>query len=101
MVNEVEARYRTRFRALLRQVQPKRLDHGVDVLVAKAHRLASDEGLPLEQALQRIERNARQRVANMLRRAAASRCSIRPGGPDPQPGAATSQSAPPSTPDPA
>ncbi len=101
MVSEVEARYRTRFRALLRQVQPKRLDHGVDVLMAKAHRLASDEGLPLEQALQRIERNARQRVANMLRRAAASRCSIRPGASDPQPGAATSQSAPPSIPDPA
>ena len=101
MVSEVVARYRTRFRALLRQVQPKRLDHGVDVLVAKARRLASDEGLRLEQALQRIERTARQRVANMMRRAAASRCSIRHGASDPQPEAAPSQSAPPATPDPA
>ena len=72
MVSDVEARYRTRFRDLLRQVQPKRLDH---VLVAKARRLASDEGLQLEEALQRVETSARQRVANMLRQAAASRCS--------------------------
>ncbi len=100
MMSEVEARYRTRFRELLRQVQPKRLDHGVEILVAKAHRLASDEGLGLEQALERIERRARQRVANMLRRAAASRCSIRQGPSDPQPGAARSERSPPATPDP-
>ena len=75
MVSDVEARYRTRFRDLLRQVQPKRLDHGVDVLVAKARRLASDEGLQLEEALQRVETGARERVSNMLHQAAASRCS--------------------------
>ena len=75
MVLEVEARYRTRFRDLLRQVQPKRLEHGVDVLVAKARRLVSDDGLQLDEALQRVERIARQRVANMLSQAAASRCS--------------------------
>ena len=75
MVSDVEASYRRRFHDLLRQVQPKRLDHGVDVLVAKAYRLASDEGLQLDEAFQRVETVARQRVANMLRQAAATRCS--------------------------
>jgi uncharacterized protein with PIN domain len=43
--------YRTRFHQLLRQVNGRRLDQGVDWLVAKAERVSANQDIPLVDAL--------------------------------------------------
>ena len=46
--------YEARFRALLRQARARRLEQGVQWLVAKARRLSAHEGLSLADALARV-----------------------------------------------
>ena len=46
--------YKARFRAALRRARARRLEQGVQWLVAKAQRLSAHEGIPLAEALARV-----------------------------------------------
>jgi uncharacterized protein len=53
-VSRIRRGYEARFRALLRQARARRLEQGVQWLVAKAHSLSTREGVALADALARV-----------------------------------------------
>ena len=54
MVSRIGKGYEDRFRALLRRARARRLEQGVQWLVAKAGRLSAGEGIPLDGALAQV-----------------------------------------------
>jgi hypothetical protein len=58
----IESRYRARFRALLSQVQPRRLEFGVELLIERARARRDTAGVPLAQALSDLYDATRERV---------------------------------------
>jgi uncharacterized protein with PIN domain len=66
MDGRIEAGFRHRFRALLALVGPKRLEHGVDLLLRRGRERAAREGVPLGRALTTLYEETRTRVKKRL-----------------------------------
>ena len=75
--------YALRLHALLMRVEPKKPDLGVRLQLEKALRLERDLGLPLTEALARVEQECETRVERMLALAAKHGCPLGQGRRDP------------------
>lgn len=73
--------YRHRFRALLAQVRPRRLEFGVDLLMRRAEKRSAREGVPLPRALAELYEFTRVRVERRVALMAA--CTVDPDRPEP------------------
>jgi uncharacterized protein with PIN domain len=70
LVSRIRKAYQVRFRTLLQQVRARRLEEGVDWLVAKARRWSASEQIPLAAAFTRVYEQLAARPA--FRRKAVS-----------------------------
>ena len=66
MTRRLELGFRRRFRDLLALVRPRRLDFGVDLLVARARERSARDAVPLARAFLDLYLFTRQRVARRL-----------------------------------
>jgi hypothetical protein len=62
MLDRLQQGYRHRFRSLLARVRPRRLDFGVELLLARARERSARDGVPLPQALAELYEATRRRV---------------------------------------
>ena len=80
---QVRDAYAGKLRELLALVRPKRLEHGVCLLLGRAERIAGAEQISLEDACRRVYEEASRRTYKRLEK---MRCAVgRPVAPDPKP----------------
>ena len=80
---QVRDTYAEKLRELLALVRPKRLEHGVSLLLRRAERIAGAEQISLETACRRVYEGASRRTYKRLEK---MRCAVeRPMAPEPQP----------------
>jgi len=72
----IEEGYRHRFRRLLAQVRPRRLEFGVELLMGRARERSVRDGAPLPEALAALYEHTRVRVHKRVALMAA--CSVEP-----------------------
>ena len=72
---EIDKGYREKFKKLLSQVQPKKLDLGVELLIKQAKKEALNSGISFEEACRRIYEKVENRVENQLEHAKS--CNIK------------------------
>ncbi|KRT65163.1 MAG: hypothetical protein XU11_C0034G0026 [Candidatus Dadabacteria bacterium CSP1-2] len=72
---EIDKGYREKFKKLLSQVQPKKLDLGVELLIKQAKKEALSSGISFEEACRRIYEKVENRVENQLEHAKS--CNIK------------------------
>jgi hypothetical protein len=72
---EIDNGYREKFKKLLSQIQPKKLDLGVELLIKQAKKEALSSGISFEEACRRVYEKVENRVENQLE--LAKSCNIK------------------------
>lgn len=83
MLERMQSGYRQRFRALLAQVRPKRLEFGVRLLMRRARERSEHDGVPLPAALAELYEATRRRVEKRVRLTRG--CALNPFPKEPPP----------------
>jgi uncharacterized protein with PIN domain len=76
VLDRIQEGYRQKFRSLLAQVRPRRLEFGVELLMGRARKRSERDGVPLPQALSELYELTRIRVEKRV--ALMSACSLGP-----------------------
>ena len=72
---EIDKGYREKFKKLLSQIQPKKLDLGVELLIKQAKKEALSSGISVKEACRRVYEKVENRVENQLEHAKS--CNIK------------------------